>query len=306
MPRTTRNSKAAEEEDPEGLLNHCNACGDYHDGVTGPECPIYKAQQEERRKKKSAPKNKNQKEETGNKDSEFGSSKVVSLLENIALGMDQLLKQGMEKSQDSSDEEGPSKGGRRRSKSVPPKRKDPPEETDPPKHDDPSAPTPAQFAAMGLPAALAKIIPGLTAASSTASSAKAKSGEHRTASDNVVCHFKWPQEHIYSVSGVQLSHDNMSMAQFVRGFIAMINAASLDIRPYMLTHLSETMLDAERFTWESVRNFQKEVFHGIEAGEITFRNLETINLWRLRHSFDPFRAPKQVSVDTKYGSSNRI
>ena len=118
MPRNTRNSRQIE-EDPEGLLNHCNACGDYHDGITGPECPIYLEEQAKKKKKVTPPKKPKKDSE-----SDLGSTKVVSLLENIALGMDQLLKQSLTKSQHSPDEEeGNSGGARRRSKSVPPSRR---------------------------------------------------------------------------------------------------------------------------------------------------------------------------------------
>ena len=98
---------------------------------------------------------------------------------------------------------------------------------------------------------------------------------------------KWPQEYIYSVEGKQVSINDMSVVQFIRGFIAMMNDSPPDIRPYMLTHLSETMVDAEKFSWDSVKKFQIEVFHGIEAGHITFKNLDVVNLWCLRHRFDP-------------------
>ena len=118
MPRTTRNSRAkAEGEDLDGLMNHCNACGDYHDGIVGPECPIYLADQAKKKGKKNTQVKKPNGSDPKNTDMDLGSTKVVSLLENIALGMDHLLKQKMSagegtqaKTQDSA---------RRRSKSVP-------------------------------------------------------------------------------------------------------------------------------------------------------------------------------------------
>ncbi len=298
MSRPTRRTRStrvsgngSEEEDQEGLLNHCISCGDYHEGPTGPDCPIYQAKQAEKaRKKKTAPKKTDKDPPSG-----LGSEKVVSLLETIALGMDQLLKKNLDGA-----EKDPPKGtkdpNRRRSQSVPPKTHVMSyEEKGEEEPTDGDTPSPATFAAMGIPAAIAKMIPGLAATSAAAAAAtatKSKSGEHRTASDNVVCPFKWPQEYIYAVNGAPLSHNTMSIVQFVRGFIAMINAAPAEMRPFMLTHLSETMLDAEKFSWESVRRFQADLFHTIEAGKITFQNLESINLLRLRHSFEPVRVQK--------------
>ena len=185
---------------------------------------------------------------------------VISLLENIALGMDHLLKSG--------------------ELSGSP--------TDQPKNNNTYSNS-ATFATLGLPTAWAKF-----------THKQNKSGEARTAADNVVCQIKWPQEYIYAVDGSQLKFHAMSIVQFTRGFIAMINDAPINQQPFMLTHLSETMIDAEKFTWESVLRFQASIFQGIEAGKITFEKLDIINLWRLRHSFDPIvPCTKQVAVDVE-------
>ncbi len=77
----------------------------------------------------------------------------------------------------------------------------------------------------------------------------------------------------------------------------MLNDAPAALRSSMLTHLSETMVDAEKFSWESVLRFQTTVFHGIEAGKITFKDLDVINLWRLRHDFDPIGTPEESDTD---------
>ncbi len=188
-----------------------------------------------------------------------GSTKVVSLLETIALGMDQLLKSNLGSS--TADNDNPTDNIHISSKNKS-KKSDPNE-------------------------AIANLIPGLAMGSIITNRQAAKSGEPRTAADNITCLIKWPQEYIYTVSGCQLKFKDMSLVQFVRGFIAMMNDSPVDMRPYMLTHLSETMVDAEKFDWDSVLKFQAEVFHGIEAGKITFKNLDTINLWRLRHNFQP-------------------
>ncbi len=305
MPRSTRATRLVQEEESDedsGLMNWCSACYEYHEGEFGPQCPIFKEKQAAKKKKKPPPKKnspkKGQKED--GEESGLGSAKVVSLLENIALGMDQLLKQGLSSGapgdpNDPDDPSDPKKDPkRRRSKSVPPnRRKAPYEESDEEEEGDGTVPKPAEFAKMGLPAALAKLIPGLASASSAKTSAK--SGESRTAADNVVVQVKWPHEYIYSMGGTQLSFSNMSAVQFVRGYIAMMNDSPPEIRPFMLTHLSETMVDAEKFTWDSVKSFQKDLLHGMEAGKITFRDLDTINLWRLRHAFEPIRAPKATS-----------
>ncbi len=204
-------------------------------------------------------------EEDKNCASNDGSKKVVSLLETISLGMDQLLKQNVEKHSKRNKTDPNAKSDDINTPIIP-------------------APDPDQ--------AIAKLIPSWAMGSTITATGKytAKSGESRTAADNVLCHIKWPQEYIYAVDGSQLKFSNMSAVQFIRGFIAMINASSVGLRPYMLTHLSETMLDAEKFAWDSVLKFQAEVFHGIESGKITFKDLDVINLWRLRHNFQPSNA----------------
>ncbi len=94
MSRTTRNSRATAEGELDGLMNHCIACGDYHEGIVGPQCPLYLAEQAKKKQKKgNKPKGKVAGDEPKDEDTGLGSAKVVSLLENIALGMDHLLKQ---------------------------------------------------------------------------------------------------------------------------------------------------------------------------------------------------------------------
>ncbi len=174
--------------------------------------------------------------------SEQSNAKVISLLENIALGMDHLLKSKSDlsgKSDNSTDQPKNSKGT----------------------HSSKSPPDSAALAALGLPAW------------ATFTQKQTKSGEARTAADNVVFQIKWPQEYIYAVDGSQLNFNAMSIVQFTRGFIAMIIDSPNDLQSFMLTHLSETMVDAEKFSWESVLKFQASIFQGIEAGKITFKKL---------------------------------
>ncbi len=188
-------------------------------------------------------------------------TKVISLLENIALGMDHLLKSEL-----SGNSTKKPKNSKTHSSEMP--------------LDNPA------FTPLGLPLALG-----------TFTHKQTKSGEARTAADNVVCQIKWPQEYIYAVNGVRVKFNTMSIVQFVRGFIAMIKDSPNELQPFMLTHLSETMIDAEKFTWESVLKFQASIFQGIEAGKITFKNLDVINLWRLRHSFDPITPHASQEAD---------
>ncbi len=194
---------------------------------------------------------------TASTSGEQSNAKVVSLLENIALGMDHLLK---------SELSGKGQGERSTHQAKATKT-----------HPSKNTPDSTAFAALGMPASWALIT----------SKQIAKSGESRTAADNVVYQIKWPQEYIYAVDGSRLKFNDLSIVQFTRGFIAMINDSPNELQPSMLTHLSETMVDAEKFTWESVLKFQASIFQGIEAGKITFKDLNVINLWRLRHSFNP-------------------
>ncbi len=189
--------------------------------------------------------------------SDQSNAKVISLLENISLGMNHLLKNDLSGNSNIDSTSDQYKKGKTHSIKFPPED--------------------AEFTALAVPAMWASIT----------HKKAVKSGESRTAADNVVCQIKWPQEYIYAVNGSQLKFNAMSIVQFNRGFIAMINDSPKDLQPFMLTHLSETMLDAEKFTWESVLRFQASIFQGIEAGKITFKELDVINLWRLRHNFVP-------------------
>ncbi len=124
------------------------------------------------------------------------------------------------------------------------------------------------------------------------------SGENRTASDTVKVHVVWPHEVIYAENGLPITPDNMTMAQFVRGLITLIESAPETDQKHMLRYLRECMLDCERFGWEHVRQFNVKFFHGLELQKYTWKDTQKIDFERLL--FKPYYPPDDEGSDYDY------
>ncbi len=190
---------------------------------------------------------------------------------------------------------------RRRSTSAPPGRRatagapgdpnGPDDPTDPKGHrNDPKkrsgdldnpiqVPSPS-FAAVGLPAALAALLPSLTTTATKMTTKK--SGEARSASDRVVREVIWPHEKIRAENGEPLTAQNVSQEQWSRGMVELIEEASYEDQRHMLHFFKESLLDIERSDWKTVRNFSTRIFHEFEADRLTWANRQGINMERLR------------------------
>ncbi len=127
---------------------------------------------------------------------------------------------------------------------------------------------------------------------------KPKSGENRTAADTVKVHVAWPHEVIYAENGQPITPDNITLSQFVRGLITLIEIAPEDEQKYMLKYLRECMLDCERFGWEHVRQFNVSFFHGLEQQKYTWKDTRKIDFERLL--FKPYYPPSRAE-DSDYG-----
>ncbi len=250
--KTTRSNAGAV------TMEHCNKCGTYHDPPVGPDCTLYGKKPSQSPSKGSPPaSNPSLSEDPGFK-------LLMASMASMASSMDQLLK--------NQNSEKPDRFTRRRSSSAPPNEKG---RTDRHERDDDPLDTPSPGHLIKTQQALISLIPGLA-------SKPKKSGETRSASDHVLKDVPWPNERIRAESGKPLNADNISQEQWTRGFVALINDAPAADKDHMLHYLSETMLDIERSDWETVRKFNKRVFHCLEADQFTWANRDIINMERLR------------------------
>ncbi len=124
-----------------------------------------------------------------------------------------------------------------------------------------------------------------------------KSGENRTASDTVKIHVVWPHEVIYAENSQEITPANITLPQFVRGLLTLIESAPEADKEHMRRYLRECMLDCERFGWEHVRQFNVKFFHGLEQQKYTWKDTQKIDFERLL--FKPYYPPD--GEDSDYG-----
>lgn len=85
---------------------------------------------------------------------------------------------------------------------------------------------------------------------------KISSGRSKTVADVVCRHVQWPHYYIFRGHDRQTAqYDNLTLPEFVYGFLCMIQEAKSDTQPALIEHLAAMMADAREYPWPSVRNF---------------------------------------------------
>ena len=81
----------------------------------------------------------------------------------------------------------------------------------------------------------------------------------------------WPQCHVFrGPDWKSATYDTLSLAEFVFGYVAVMDRASAADAKHMLAHLKQLMMDCEHFQWEMVRNFHGVFLQQMEKGLITW------------------------------------
>ncbi len=287
MPNTS-NRKTTRSNTATVSVDYCNKCGTYHDVPVGLECTVFG-------KNSSKPPSKGSPSASNPPLSQDpGFKMLMASVASMASSMDQLLKNQFAEKPDTS--------SRRRSTSEPPNRRGGDlENPDPDRQkQDPILPKPADLAKTQLSQALIDLLPGITAAPTKAK----KSGENRSASDRVVKDVVWPNEKIRAESGKPLDADNITQSQWTRGFVELIKDAPTADQGHMLHFLSEAMLDVERSDWETVRKFNKRVFHCLEADQFNWADRDIINMERLRFLYAASNLSKSHNTSQQKGQKS--
>ncbi len=156
--------------------------------------------------------------------------------------------------------------------------------------DEHQLPTPAEMAKAFMAPNLMAAIPGLAGMV-----APKKSGEMRSHADRAPDGSKWPHEWVKSShQGVVVSPHNITLADYVYGYMKCIGRADIANSPYLIEQLEVAMQDVGRYGWETVRRVQLTLFQQIEAGEITWP--ETGGMAWFQTKMGIFNAPGPATV----------
>ncbi len=125
----------------------------------------------------------------------------------------------------------------------------------------------------GMDPALLAALPGLAAFAKPPTS-KIKSGEDRSAIEHVTRNVTWPHERVRSTrKGEKIDSHNMTLSQYVFGFIELVKEAPVAHSPHMLSHLQNTMKDVDKYGWDTVRELQGHLYHLLETGVISWTDI---------------------------------
>ena len=120
-----------------------------------------------------------------------------------------------------------------------------------------------------------------------------KSGELRTSTDRAPEGAKWPHEWIKSSDpNTKVTPYNMTLAQFVYGYMECIEKGDVANCPYMIEHLKLSMLDIGRYGWDTVRRLQLVLFQQIESGDLTWAQTSGMNWFQTKMGL--FTAPGPI------------
>ena len=98
---------------------------------------------------------------------------------------------------------------------------------------------------------------------------------------------QWPHEKaLYKQGATPPAYQDLSLDQFVRGFIMTSLKAPQDELLHRLRYLSDLMADCRVRSWEKVRDFHAVWMQELEQGEATWdTSIELLGVFKLRHLY---------------------
>ena len=82
-----------------------------------------------------------------------------------------------------------------------------------------------------------------------------KEGMDRTGATTVLNTITWLHEVLYTLDGKPTSYQDMSVPQFVYGYLLVMDSEEADIRVQMASHLKGLISDAQLYGWDRTRPF---------------------------------------------------
>ena len=112
----------------------------------------------------------------------------------------------------------------------------------------------------------------------------------------------WPHYFIYrGHERSPAAFEQLTVAEFVAGYIQVHDAANPGNRAFMLAHLKDLMEDSTLLGWASVRAFHGTLLQMFEQGRLTWSDTSQIQLLRQKHALSVFKPGTQ---DTQNGDGH--
>ena len=84
----------------------------------------------------------------------------------------------------------------------------------------------------------------------------------------------WPHEVVYNCDDKRASYQDISVPQFVYGYMIVINTEEAGIKAKMYTHLNDLMSNAQLYGWKRTWNFHWVWLNQFEQGRCTWLDEE--------------------------------
>ena len=91
----------------------------------------------------------------------------------------------------------------------------------------------------------------------------------RTGATTVLNKITWLHNVVYTSAGKPTSYQDMSVPQFVYGYVLVMDSEEADIRVQMASHLKGLMSDAQLYGWHRTRAFHGIWLNQVEQGRCT-------------------------------------
>ena len=110
-----------------------------------------------------------------------------------------------------------------------------------------------------------------------------KSGKLRTAQCTVRHEVAWPHFYVYRADNTPATYDNLSMCEFVHGYLTLIAESAPKEQPVLQAHLRELMEDSTVYKWSVIRTYHSIILNMMETGRLTWRDTDKIQGLRRVH-----------------------
>ena len=129
----------------------------------------------------------------------------------------------------------------------------------------------------------------------------------RTGAATVLKKITWPHEVVYTSAGKPASYQDMSVPQFMYGYLLVMDSEEADIRVQMDSHLKALMSDAQLYGWKCTRAFHGVWLNQLEQGRCTLFDEEAklqfhrMLVWHLARTYQCHQDITQDQAEAQPG-----
>jgi hypothetical protein len=124
------------------------------------------------------------------------------------------------------------------------------------------------------------------------------SGRDRAVSKGKIIDIMWPHECLRRKRGKQVAYDELTIFEFIIGYVTIMEQQKPIFREAMASHLQALCRDASKFGWEATRDFHGIVLQEMELGQLGWLDQDDIQqlrideLWHMKDSKDASKITK--------------